>query len=102
MPRFGLAARDRVYFELFQSAGANMLQAATLLHELLDEYPDSRHLASEILDLEHEGDRITHAIHDRLNHTAESPVDRQDILALASALDDIVDYTEEVADYHGL
>ncbi|MHB1836364.1 MAG: DUF47 domain-containing protein [Solirubrobacteraceae bacterium] len=102
MPRFGLAARDRVYFELFQSAGANMLQAATLLHELLDEYPDSRHLASEILDLEHEGDRITHAIHDRLNHTTESAVDRQDILALASALDDIVDYTEEVADYLGL
>ena len=102
MPRFGLAARDRVYFELFEAAGANMLQAATLLHELLHDYPDSRQLATEIQDLEHEGDRITHEIHNRLNHAPEAPVDRQDILALASALDDIVDYTEEVADYLGL
>src|SRR6202008_239735 len=59
-------------------------------------------LAGEILDLEHEGDRITHDIIDRLNHTFVTPIDREDILALASALDDIVDYTEEVADYLGL
>ncbi len=102
MPRFSLASRDRVYFELFEQAGANILQAASLLHELLSEYPDSRELAAEIRDLEHEGDRITHEIINRLNHTQVTPVDRADILALASALDDIVDYTEEVADYLGL
>ena len=56
----------------------------------------------EILECEHEGDRITHDIIDRLNHTFVTPIDREDILALASALDDIVDYTEEVADYLGL
>ena len=37
-----------------------------------------------------------------MNHTFVTPIDREDILALASALDDIVDYTEEVADYLGL
>jgi len=37
-----------------------------------------------------------------LNATFVTPIDREDILALASALDDIVDYTEEVADYLGL
>ena len=56
----------------------------------------------EILECEHEGDRITHDIIDRLNHTFVTPIDREDILALASGLDDIVDYTEEVADYLGL
>ena len=73
--------------------------ASTLLYELLRTYPDNKQLAAEILDLEHEGDRITHDIIDRLNHTFVTPIDREDILALASALDDVVDYTEEVADY---
>jgi uncharacterized protein len=101
MPRFTqvFAPRDRVYFELFAEAGQNMLKASTLLYELLRTYPDKKELAAEILDLEHEGDRITHDIINRLNHTFVTPIDREDILALASALDDIVDYTEEVADY---
>ena len=104
MARFAqvFAPRDRVYFELFEEAGQNMLQASTLLLDLLTDYPDNKQLAGEILDLEHEGDRITHDIIDRLNHTFVTPIDREDILALASALDDIVDYTEEVADYLGL
>jgi uncharacterized protein len=66
------------------------------------DYPDNAHLARDILNCEHEGDRITHDIIDRLNHTFVTPIDREDILALASALDDVVDYTEEVADYLGL
>jgi predicted phosphate transport protein (TIGR00153 family) len=96
------APKDRVYFELFEEAGQNILKAADLLDRMLTTYPDSKELAQDILDLEHEGDRITHDIIDRLNHTYVTPIDREDILALASALDDIVDYTEEVADYLGL
>jgi hypothetical protein len=96
------APRDRVYFELFEEAGRNVMRAAELLEELLTDYPDNRHLAQDIRDSEHEGDRITHEILDRLNHTFVTPIDREDILALASALDDIADYIEEVADYLGL
>src|ERR1700759_4785175 len=104
MPRLGdlFAPRDRAYFELFEEAGRNAVLAAELLEQLLVNYPDSRELAGQILECEHEGDRITHDIIDRLNHTFVTPIDREDILALASALDDIVDYTEEVADYLGL
>jgi hypothetical protein len=94
--------RDRAYFELFEEAGRNILQAADLLDQMLSNYPDSKDLAQDILACEHEGDRITHDVIDRLNHTFVTPIDREDILALASALDDIVDYTEEVADYLGL
>jgi uncharacterized protein len=96
------APKDRVYFELFEEAGQNILKAADLLDRMLATYPDAKELAEDILDLEHEGDRITHDIIDRLNHTYVTPIDREDILALASALDDIVDYTEEVSDYLGL
>jgi uncharacterized protein Yka (UPF0111/DUF47 family) len=104
MPRLAqvFGPRDRAYFELFEEAGQNMLQATDLLDRMLRNYPDSKDLARDILICEQEGDRITHDIIDRLNHTFVTPIDREDILALASALDDIVDFTEEVADYLGL
>jgi uncharacterized protein Yka (UPF0111/DUF47 family) len=96
------ASSDRVYFDLFEKAGQNIVRAAELLERMMANYPDSRDLAASILECEHEGDRITHDIIDRLNHKLPPPIDREDILALASALDDIVDYAEEVADYLGL
>jgi predicted phosphate transport protein (TIGR00153 family) len=104
MPRLGqvFAPRDRIYFELFEEAGKNLQRAGELLDRLLSDYPDHKELAEEIRELEHEGDRIVHDIHHHLNQTFVTPIDREDILALASALDDVVDYTEEVADYLGL
>ena len=69
---------------------------------MLRDYPERSELAREILICEQEGDRITHDIIRRLNETFVTPIDREDIYALASALDDVVDYTEEVADYLGL
>jgi uncharacterized protein len=97
-----LGSNDREFFDLFEAAGANILRAAGLLEEMLREYPERSELAREILDCEHEGDRITHDIIQRLNQTFVTPLDREDIHELAAALDDVVDYTEEVADYLGL
>jgi predicted phosphate transport protein (TIGR00153 family) len=96
------APRDREFFDLFEEAGTNIARAAELLSTMLGTWPDHRELAQEILACEHEGDRITHDIIHRLNQTFVTPIDREDILELASALDDIVDFTEEVADYLGL
>jgi predicted phosphate transport protein (TIGR00153 family) len=98
-----VAPRDREFFDLFEEASGNILRAADLLDRMLRGYPDSRaDLARDILICEQEGDRITHDIIRRLNETFVTPIDREDIYELASALDDIVDYTEEVADYLGL
>jgi len=94
--------RDREFFDLFEEAGANILRAADLLDRMLRNYPDTKELAREILLCEQEGDRITHDIIQRLNQTFVTPIDREDILDLASALDDVVDFAEEVADYLGL
>jgi uncharacterized protein len=95
--------RDRAYFDLFEEAGGNIVRAADLLDQLLRAYPDRREeLTRDILICEQEGDRITHDIIRRLNETFVTPIDREDIYALASALDDIVDFTEEAADYLGL
>ena len=100
MPRLSqvLMPHDRVYFELFEEAGQNVLQAADLLDELLSNYPDSKSLAHQIKEREHEGDNVTHQIIRRLNTTFITPLDREDIYALATALDDVLDAIEAAAD----
>jgi predicted phosphate transport protein (TIGR00153 family) len=101
--RLSLAPKDREFFDLFEEAGGNILRAADLLDQMLRSYPDrGGEFARDILACEQDGDRITHDIIRRLNETFVTPIDREDIYSLASALDDIVDYTEEVADYLGL
>src|ERR671936_1659198 len=104
MPRLAqvFVPRDREFFDLFEEAGTNIVRAADLLDQMLRAFPDRGDLARDILICEQEGDRITHDIIQRLNQTFVTPIDHEDIYALASALDDVVDYTEEVADYLGL
>src|SRR3954454_17474263 len=104
MPRLSqvLAPRGRAFFDLFEEAGGNIARAADLLEQMLREYPERKDLAREILICEQEGDRITHDVIHALNNTFVTPIDREDILDLVSALDDVVDFVEEVADYLGL
>ncbi len=97
-----LVPRDREFFDLFEEAGGNILRAAGLLEEMLADFPERNELARDILICEQDGDRITHDILQRLNQTFVTPIDREDIHELSSALDDVVDYTEEVADYLGI
>jgi predicted phosphate transport protein (TIGR00153 family) len=96
------APREREFFDLFEEAGANIVRATELLERMLERWPDHGSLARDIVVCEQEGDRITHDIIQRLNSTFVTPIDREDIYALASALDDIVDFVEEVSDFLGL
>jgi predicted phosphate transport protein (TIGR00153 family) len=100
--RFSLVPQDRVFFDLFTEAGQNTLRTAKLLRDMLAQWPEDGGLATDILKAEQEGDRITHDIIQRLNTTFVTPLDREDIHRLATQLDDIVDYIEEVADFMGL
>ena len=102
MARFSLLPRDRTFFDLFIQAGQNTLHAARLLDEMMHTWPDSGGLSAEVVKAEHEGDRITHEIVQRLNSTFVTPIDREDIYGLATQMDDIVDFTEEAADFLGL
>jgi predicted phosphate transport protein (TIGR00153 family) len=94
--------KDREFFDLFEEAAINLVRGADLLDQMLRSYPERADLARDILICEQEGDRITHDLIRRLNNTFVTPIDREDIILLASALDDIADWTEEVADYLGL
>jgi len=94
--------KDREFFALFEAAATNVVRGADLLDQMLRNYPEKADLARDILICEQEGDRITHDVIHRLNNTFVTPIDREDIILLASSLDDIADLTEEVADYLGL
>jgi len=96
------APREQLFFDLIEEAGGNILRAADLLERMLRTYPEHGELARDILICEQDGDRITHDIIRRLNETFVTPIDREDIYQLASVLDDVVDYIEEVADFLGL
>ncbi len=102
MPRLSLLPRDRTFFDLFSEAGQNTVRAAKLLDEMMRVWPDESGLARDVLKAEQEGDRITHDIIQRLNQTFVTPIDREDIYGLATQMDDIVDFTEEAADFLGL
>ena len=96
------APKEREFFDLFEEAGSNIVRAAEYFETMMDAWPEQRELQRELVVCEQEGDRITHDIIQRLNQTFVTPIDREDIYALASALDDIVDFIEEAADYLGL
>ncbi len=102
MARLSLLPRDRTFFDLFIEAGKNTVEASRLLDRMMSTWPDAGSLSKEILDAEHRGDQITHNIIQRLNSTFVTPIDREDIYGLATQMDDIVDYTEEAADFLGL
>ena len=102
VPRLSLLPRDRTFFDLFIQAGQNSLHAARLLDQMMDTWPDDEGLGREVLKAEQEGDRITHDIVRRLNTTFVTPIDREDIYGLATQMDDIVDFTEEAADFLAL
>jgi hypothetical protein len=88
-----LRPRSSELFALLNAAADNTVVAADLLHRMLEEHPDAVGLAKEIHDREHEGDRITRELVGRLDSKFSSPLDRDEVRELATALDDVVDLT---------
>jgi predicted phosphate transport protein (TIGR00153 family) len=90
--------RAGAFFELFAASGANLRVTAELMKDLVDDCTDIEMKARRIQEREHEGDQLTHDIITRLNTTFITPMDREDIYALGTALDDVVDAIEAAAD----
>jgi predicted phosphate transport protein (TIGR00153 family) len=94
-----LVPKERQFFVLFREDAANLLEGLKLLDALLHSAPDHfQEYARRLRDLEHRGDEITHRIIQELNKTFITPFDREDIYALSSGLDDVLDLAEETAD----
>ncbi len=93
-----LIPRERRFYDLFEQQAATIVRSAGLLERALADVGNLPACQQEIKALEHRGDEITHEIVRTLNRTFVTPFDHEDIYALASGLDDILDFIEEVAD----
>lgn len=84
-------SRGDKFYRWFEEASENNYRAAQLLENLCKNFKGSKKISNQIHDLEHEGDQISHNIYKELNSVFVTPLDREDIVALTSALDDVID-----------
>jgi hypothetical protein len=92
-----LIPKDEKFFDLFHEQAENIHRAAQMLVDLFDNFRDVERTVSEIKFIEHKGDQITHSLMMKLNKTFITPFDREDIHALGSALDDVLDLVDAAA-----
>jgi len=93
-----LVPRTSEFYDLFAEAGTNALEAARLAETRFREYPNSSVTQADIKAVEHRGDELTRDLVNLLNTQYVTPFDREDIYALATTLDDVVDHIDEATD----
>jgi len=89
--------REERFFDCFERQAAYLVDASRRLHDLVYVFSDQAAKAQAIKDLEHLGDQVTREMMTLLNQTFVTPIDREDIHALASRLDDVLDAIDAVA-----
>jgi uncharacterized protein len=86
------------FFDLFDAAAANLVAIAEELSEMLRQFDRLPERQGRIKALEHRGDEFTHDLARQMHATFVTPLDREDISALYSGLDDVADYVDAAAD----
>ena len=94
---FGLIPKEEKFFQMFREMGDTIVTSAEQLKQMLDSYHDPELSRVHIKEIEHQADNQTHEIIKKLNKSFVTPFDREDIYALAGALDDIVDLIDASA-----
>jgi predicted phosphate transport protein (TIGR00153 family) len=89
--------QDKMFFGKLQDEAANVLKGAQALKAMLEKLEDTHKQSEAIKAIEHDGDQIVHDIIEALNKTFVTPIDREDISALAYRLDDVLDYINSTA-----
>jgi predicted phosphate transport protein (TIGR00153 family) len=87
-----LIPRDNTFFQMFSQASENLIAGARVMVDLFTDYKDVEAKIGELRRVERTGDEITHNVFTKLNSTFITPFDREDIHALASSLDDVLDF----------
>ncbi len=95
--RFRLIPREEKFFDDFTALADRIVSGATLLERMVASDPPSWDIALQIKQVENECDALTHNIIQRLNSTFVTPIDREDIHALAKSLDDVMDAIDAAA-----
>lgn len=97
MAKFQFLPAETKFYEWFEKATANLLEAAEALQDMFDNYAQVESKVARITELEHRGDFIVHEVMHLLMHTLIIPLDSEDIERLISALDDSIDKIEATA-----
>ncbi|MBS1790083.1 MAG: DUF47 domain-containing protein [Acidobacteria bacterium] len=92
-----LLPKEEKYFDMFNNLASQLNEGAKLLQKLFADFDNRVTYAEQIKALEHKCDDTTHEIVKKLNQTFITPIDREDIHALASGLDDVMDAIEYTA-----
>ncbi|MCA1585318.1 MAG: DUF47 family protein [Acidobacteria bacterium] len=95
--RFRLIPREEKFFGDFITLADRIVSAATLIERMLASDPPAWETALQIKQIEQECDTLTHQVIQRLNRTFVTPIDREDIHALATSLDDVMDAIDAAA-----
>lgn len=89
--------QERAFFDMLSETAAVVADGAALLSDLLHDFRDVPEKRRRIKDAEHRADYIVHSIHEALNRTFITPIDREDIQGLASTLDNVLDMIDAAA-----
>ncbi len=93
-----LFKKDEKFFQIFDQMAVHIVAAAEILGKMLEKPGgDLLSLSTQIKELEHKGDELTHSVIDELNKTFITPIDREDIHDLSSSLDDVLDLIDSIA-----
>ena len=95
---FSLIPKDEKFFDILEEASDNVEKGAEVFRELVADWSLTSPKIQQIRDIEHEGDRMTHEVIDRLNRTFITPIDREDIHSLATEVDDVIDIIQSTMD----
>ena len=95
---FNFIPREVRFYDYFEELSRLSVKAAEMLHQLVHNFSDARAKMHAIKEIEHQADQVTHEVVRKLNTTSITPLDREDIHALASRLDDVLDYIEAAAE----
>ena len=95
-----IRGNDKIIIGNLEKQGEILVRATSDLVALISNYDNSNlsQRASIIKELEHEGDRLTHELFTMISATFVTPLDREDISGLASSIDEVLDFTDGVAD----
>lgn len=96
--RLSLLPKKSEFFVLFEQHAQNAVEAAEALAKLFDDFTDIENKVRDIHAIEHYGDKLNHEIVRHLNETFVTPLDREDIVGLASKIDDVTDVCYDVSE----
>ena len=96
--RLSLMPKKSFFFTQFDKHATNSLEAAVALERLLSDFTDVERKVRDVHAIEHYGDQLTHEIFKSLNETFVTPLDREDIIGIASKLDDVADVAYDVSE----